>query len=115
MPDASETLPASAAPAAGPVMAGTVTLDVPIKRGSQTVTQVQVRLPKSGELRGVSLVALLQMDVGALQTVLPRITTPMLTKADVDNLDPADLVQLGTEVSNFLLPKADRVPASPTA
>ena len=100
------------APAAQP---GTVVLDTPIKRGSHTVTHVTVRKPRAGELRGVSLVSLLQMDVAALQAVLPRVTTPVLTRPDIDQLDPCDLVQLGTEVSNFLLPKADRAPDIPTA
>jgi hypothetical protein len=92
----------------------TITLDTPILRGSQHVTHVTVRKPTAGELRGVQLVALLQMDVAALSLVLPRITTPLLTKFEVDQLDPADLVQLGTEVSGFLLTKADRQ-AFPTA
>jgi hypothetical protein len=94
---------------------GEVKLDTPVVRGGQTIASVVVRKPRSGELRGVSLVALLQMDVVALQTVLPRITVPTLTKPEVGALEPSDLLQLGTEVSNFLLPKADRAPESPTA
>lgn len=84
----------------------TVTLDEPITRGAQTITHVTVRRPRAGELRGVQLVNLLQMDVGSLQTVLPRVTVPTLTTVEVGNLAPADLVQLGTEVAGFLLPKA---------
>lgn len=84
----------------------TVTLDNPVKRGDTTITTVVLRRPKAGELRGISLTDLLQMDVAALQTVLPRITTPMLLKQDLADLDPADLVQLGTKVAAFLLPKA---------
>lgn len=84
----------------------TVALDQPITRGNQTITHVTVRRPRAGELRGVQLVSLLQMDVAALQTVLPRITIPTLNEHEVRNMDPADLVQLGTEVTGFLLPKA---------
>lgn len=102
-------------PDAVPLQPGAVLLDTPLMRGTQAITSVAVRKPKSGELRGVSLVALLQMDVVALQTVLPRITIPTLTKPEVAALEPSDLLQLGTEVSNFLLPKADRAPESPTA
>lgn len=94
---------------------GEVTLDTPLTRGNQTISKVRLRKPSSGELRGVSLVALLQMDVVALQTVLPRITVPTLTKPEVSALEPSDLLQLGTEVSNFLLPRADRAPESPIA
>lgn len=102
-------LPSTTAPS------GEVTLDTPLTRGTQTISKVSVRKPCSGELRGVSLVALLQMDVIALQTVLPRITVPTLTKPEVAALEPSDLLQLGTEISNFLLPRADRAPEFPTA
>ncbi len=84
----------------------TVMLDTPIPRGDTVIAQLTLRRPKAGELRGIALTDLLQLDVAALQTELPRITTPMLLKQDVAELDPADLVQLGTKVAGFLLPKA---------
>jgi hypothetical protein len=84
----------------------TVTLDTPITRGEQTITEVTLRKPASGELRGTSLQALVNLDVDALSKVLPRITTPILTERDVFKLDPADLVQMGAMFSGFLVPKA---------
>lgn len=81
----------------------TVVLETPLQRGEQLIEKIEVRKPAAGELRGTSLVNVLNMDVGALEVVLPRITTPPLFKADFANLDPADLVQLGVEVSGFLL------------
>lgn len=92
----------------------TITLDTPIKRGEQTIEAITVRKPGSGELRGVSLMDLMRMDVTALHTVLPRITTPTLTTADVSKLDPADLVKLASEVTGFLLPKEAKEDAYPT-
>ena len=83
----------------------TVTLDTPIKRGNGFITEVTLRKPSAGELRGVSLAELLQMKVDALQTVLPRITSPILHKQDMATLDPADLVNMGTVVVGFLLTK----------
>lgn len=104
--DTADTADATAAtPSAETHPPHTVTLDAPLQRGSQTITHVTVRRPMSGELRGVQLVNLLQMDVASLHLVLPRITVPALTKVEVEQLDPADLVQLGTEVAGFLLPK----------
>ncbi len=91
-----------------------VDLDTPITRGNETITALTLRKPGAGELRGCSLVDLLRMDVGALITVLPRITTPALTEHDVRRMDPADLLQLGTKVSDFLLPKAAKGEESPT-
>ena len=83
----------------------TVALDTPIKRGNGFITEVTLRKPSAGELRGVSLAELLQMKVDALQTVLPRITSPILHKQDMATLDPADLVNMGTVVVGFLLTK----------
>jgi len=59
----------------------------------------------TAETGGVTLTDVLQMDVQSLTKVLPRISEPALTEADIRNMDPADLVQLGTAVSGFLLAK----------
>ncbi len=85
-----------------------IALDFPIKRGATEITHVQLRKPMAGELRGVKLTELLQMDVGALQAVLPRITLPTLTTAEVQQLDPADLTELGTQVVGFFMRKSIR-------
>lgn len=85
-----------------------ITLEVPIKRGEQLITDVALRKPDAGSLRGIKLMDLLQMDVGALSILLPRISSPALTNADVGKLDPVDLVNLGTEVSTFFVPRKDR-------
>lgn len=92
----------------------TVTLDTPLKRGEQSITSVTLRKPNSGELRGLNLTDLLQMDVNSLKKVLPRITSPIITEQDVDNLDPADLVDLGSNVALFLVKKANQEQPSPT-
>lgn len=99
-----------ATPAKAP---GLVTLDVPIVRGETTITEVQVRRPDGGSFRGLNLVQVSQLDYSQLETLLPRITTPMLTKQEIARLDPADLMQLGGEVMDFLLPKAAKAAASP--
>lgn len=92
----------------------TVTLDTPFQRGDVTLEKVSVRKPKSGALRGISLSALLNLDYGALETLLPRITDPLLSKQDVAALDPSDLIQLGSEVMDFLLPRDAKAALSPT-
>ena len=88
----------------------TITLEQPIQRGESTIDTVELRKPVSGELRGANLTDLIQMDVTALHKVLPRITVPPLTEHEVAQLDPADLLQFGTMVAVFLLPK-DAMPA----
>lgn len=89
-----------------------VILDTPIKRGTSDITEVTLRKPMAGELRGVTLTDLLQMDFLALRKVLPRITTPTLTEHEIGQMDPADLVQMASLVTGFLLPKSAKVDAS---
>lgn len=91
-----------------------ITLEQPIKREGGDITELTLRKPNSGELRGLSLFDLLQMDVNALCKLAPRIAQPTVTEADLHQLVPGDLVQLATEVSGFLLPKSAREEASPS-
>ena len=88
-----------------------IPLDEPIKRGDTVISEVVIRRPKAGELRGVSLMELGNLSVAALQTILPRITQPTLTAQEVAGMDPADLTELGSEVAIFLVKKADRLAA----
>lgn len=83
-----------------------ITLDQPITHGEQTITSITLRKPKVGDLRGISLVEVAQMDVDALAKLLPRIADPVITDIDVHGMDIADLVQAGTVIAGFLLPKA---------
>lgn len=82
-----------------------VELDTPIKRGSEEISNVQLRKPRSGELRGLNLANLANLDVSSLIKLVPRISQPALVEQEVANLDPADLTALGVEIANFLAPK----------
>lgn len=86
-------------------MTTTVPLDTPITRGETQITEIQLRKPAAGELRGLSLSALLNLDAGAVVQLLPRITTPTLTPEEAQRLDIADLTACGLEIAGFLLPK----------
>ncbi|NMZ00139.1 phage tail assembly protein [Pseudomonas proteolytica] len=90
----------------------TVVLDSPIRRGVTTIESITLRKPSSGELRGVSLVELLQMDVASLIKVVPRISSPTLTAIEVSGMDPADLLALSSKISGFLLQKSAKTDAS---
>lgn len=86
----------------------TITLDSALKNGDQEIKEITLFKPAgTAWMRGVKLADLLQMDVSALTAVLPRITQPTLTEAEIrTKLDPADLLQIGAEVAAFLLPKS---------
>ena len=97
---------AAAQTAAAPgVPTEVVELETPLQRGKNTVTEITVRKPMSGGMRGVSLVDIMNLDVAALTKVMPRITTPALTEAELKTMDIVDLVQLGTALNGFLTPK----------
>jgi len=85
-----------------------ITLDGNVMLGEQILipagAKVTIRKPGSGEMRGLSLAALNQLDVMQLEILLPRITTPIIAKGT--SMDPADLMQFGGEVMDFLLPSA---------
>lgn len=90
----------------------TVTLDTPIRRGTTTIESITLRKPSSGELRGVSLSDLLNLDVASLIKVIPRISNPGLTAVEAAGLDPADLVAIGSKIIGFLLQKSVKTDAS---
>lgn len=79
----------------------TVTLDTPITRGKTTIDTITLRKPASGELRGVQLVELLNMDVASLIKVLPRISSPGITAPEAAGMDPADLLACGSKICGF--------------
>jgi hypothetical protein len=81
-----------------------ITLIKPIERGDDIIEQVEIREPSAGELRGVRLSDLLNGDVDALVTVLPRITIPILQKHEVNALGAQDLATLAGEVMGLFMP-----------
>ncbi|MBB4617998.1 phage tail assembly protein [Sphingomonas abaci] len=85
-----------------------ITLDGPVMHGDTVLIEagqkVTIRKPGSGELRGLTLSALNQLDVLSLEILLPRITSPQILKGA--SMDVADLMQFGGEVMDFLLPSA---------
>ena len=97
---------APAAPATPANTAATATLEFPITRGATTITQLHLRKPKAGALRGINLAELLQLRAEAVMVLLPRITEPPLLKHEVENMEPVDLIACATEVVDFLVPQA---------
>ncbi|MBT2339453.1 MULTISPECIES: phage tail assembly protein [Pseudomonas] len=101
--------------APAPMDDNTVPLDTPIIRGKTVIDSITLRKPQSGELRGVHLVDLLNMDVTTLIKILPRISSPGITAPEAAGMDPADLVACGSKISGFLLQKSAKADASLTA
>lgn len=79
-----------------------ITLQDPIKRGSETIASVKLRRPKSGDFRGLSLMKIQIQDVAAISSVLTRISVPSLAPDEIDDLDLIDFTALSAEVLGFL-------------
>lgn len=82
-----------------------ITLETPIKRGETAITSLTLRKPNSGVLRGASLRGLLDFMTDDIIKVLPRISEPTITDHEAARMDPADLLQAGGVIADFLLPK----------
>lgn len=80
-------------------MSKTVTLTSPLKRGDQEITEVTLREPRAGELRGLEMFDVIRMGVNAHRTLVPRISN--ITANEFDALAPRDLLSVNTEVVGF--------------
>lgn len=90
--------------------AGKFTLEHDIRQGDQVLlpagTAILVTKPMGGALRGANLGGLVRMDYDQVALVGPRITNPPLLPHLMANMDPSDVMQLGGEIVDFLLPSA---------
>ena len=83
-------------------MTETIQLKTPISREGGEVTAVALREPMPGELRGLKLAEVLMMDVATLIKLVPRISDPALSEAEVAKMNPRDFTQVGGTVVRFL-------------
>jgi len=92
------------------VKTATVTLDVPYKDGETEVKSLMIRKPAPGELRGLSMAQLLNGDVDSHLKLIPRVTTPLITEAELTagKLDTSDFSAVINELIDFLLPPSVR-------
>jgi hypothetical protein len=109
-PDTAESV--VKAPVENQLDENTVELDTPIQRGKQIISTVTLRKPCAGELRGIHLAELLNLDVASLIKVIPRISSPGITAPEAAGMDPADLLAIGGKVVGFLLQKQAKTDAS---
>lgn len=86
----------------------TVDLVEPITRGETTITRLTLRKPKAGELRGLTLSDVIGLEIAAILKLIPRISEPTLTDHECQNLDPADLTEIGGTIRGFFMTRAER-------
>ena len=91
-----------------------VTLSRPIVRGDTTVAVVTLHEPEAGALRGLKLGDLALMDVSSLIRLVPRISDPHLTEAEVARMGMVDISRLGVAVAGFINGVPETGPDTPT-
>ncbi|HHE3654990.1 TPA: phage tail assembly protein [Pasteurella multocida] len=79
-----------------------IELSVAIQRGDQEIKEVQVLKPTVPALKGLKMFDVLQVDVNAMEILLPRITVPKLHKADFAQMAVEDFTELATAAVSFL-------------
>lgn len=88
----------------------TVTLTCPIQRGKEFVDSVRITeaMSQPGCLRGLKLYDVLQTDVDSMFKLLPRVTEPALTEAELVLMSSHDFIALSTAAVLFLAPPSAR-------
>ena len=101
----STPVPAQPEPVEGPANPQTVkvTLSTPIRRKGGDITEVTLRKPKAGAMRGLKIEDLYSTDVNSLLVLLPRITEPTLIDAEILDLESEDLIELAGAVKGFFM------------
>lgn len=90
----------------------TVTLSQPIRRGETEIHEITVNAPTVPALKGLKMLDVFQSDVDAMQILIPRITQPMLHKADFADMTVMDFGALVAAVLGFLAPTSDETTAA---
>ena len=85
----------------------TVKLARPIAREGGEVGEVTIVEPNAGSMRGLKLSNVMQMDVTAMLTLLPRITKPVLEIAELEQMGPRDFSQLCQETVLFFVTSSE--------
>lgn len=84
----------------------TVTLNRPIQRGDTAIASVTLREPSAGDMRGLNLSEVMQMNVTTMSRLIPRVSEPGLTPDEVADLPGSDLVSLSLAVVGFFFTEA---------
>ncbi len=78
-----------------------IPLSFPLVSGEDTIKTVELRKPKAGELRGLQLASVLQLDVDTINTLVPRLCS--LTERDMQNLEMEDYTDISTGLLGFFV------------
>ena len=74
-----------------------------IERGKTKISEVLIRKPKGGDLRGLSLMLVAQSDYDTMVKLIPRVSEPVIHKHDLDDMDVSDLMDVTMGVASFFV------------
>lgn len=78
-----------------------VKLPIPFEKDGNKVSTLELRKPYAGDLRGLTLTGVCQMDFSAACTLLPRISN--LNERDMLNIETENLTVLMVEMASFFV------------
>lgn len=81
----------------------TIELEYPLESGEETIKEVELRKPYSGDLRslGLQLALLIAQDVDSMVKLIPRISN--LSARDVENLEMEDFTAVSMGIVGFFV------------
>lgn len=82
-----------------------VNLEDGIKRGDKEIKEISLRRPTAGELRGLKILDLINLDTNSLMNFIPRVTVPSINSQELNLMSPSDFVTLASESVAFLAPR----------
>lgn len=75
----------------------------PLSRGDSFITILTLREPDVGALRGLKLTEVLQMDVGAIITLVSRINLDGVSASELNGLSAVDITMLASKTMLFMV------------
>lgn len=103
------TTPDPAAPAPASAKTAQLVLENPIPREGGDLSAISLRKPAAGELRGLNATALMQGDITAVITLLPRISDPFITESEAAALEAEDIMEAAGLIVGFFMTRAQRM------
>ncbi|HVI51513.1 MAG TPA: phage tail assembly protein [Candidatus Sulfotelmatobacter sp.] len=82
----------------------TITLIKPLKFGEDIIAELPLRRPMAGDLRGIKLAAIQELDVTTILSLVQRLSTVPLAPDTLTTMDPVDIVQACEVISGFFVP-----------
>lgn len=82
----------------------TFAFTTPLKFGDGTLSEIKMREPCAGDLRGIKMLELHDGDVTSAITLASRICTPFVSVPQLSAMTPYDALQLYASVVDFFAP-----------